>query len=250
MTRSFPARYNGFCKQCKNTISVGESITKHATLGYVHVECPDAPATKPQATSQPKPQPKPQQKRTNRRPSSCDKCGEFLAAGQGHLWRCMGEASGCMKHYDDDDGGWHVTCLDTEECNERRTEQVRRRKAHDALSTKFAKSKRDLEDEFIGNGTYPDPKDGQLQLDGEEIAMDNGRTRLYGGGEWCVIDKDGGRIWWVRNNGADGDAWDRSNVRTGGAGAIGRYLPYSDELEARVRANAFDAVQAALLEFE
>jgi len=42
-------------------------------------------------------------------------------------------------------------------------------------------------------------------------------------------------IWHVLNNGSDGDDWSANNVRTGGAGAIGRRLPYSPELDAQVR---------------
>jgi hypothetical protein len=42
-------------------------------------------------------------------------------------------------------------------------------------------------------------------------------------------------VWFVRNNGGDGDDWTRNNVRTGGAGAIDRRLDWSAELERRVR---------------
>ncbi len=45
----------------------------------------------------------------------------------------------------------------------------------------------------------------------------------------------GRRIWHVVNNGADGDCWGNNNVLTGGAGAVGHWLPWSAELEARVR---------------
>jgi hypothetical protein len=52
-------------------------------------------------------------------------------------------------------------------------------------------------------------------------------------------------IWYVVNNGADGDDWSRNNVRTGGAGAIGWRLPHTAELEAEVRAVAA-AVRATI----
>jgi hypothetical protein len=42
-------------------------------------------------------------------------------------------------------------------------------------------------------------------------------------------------IWIVQNNGNDGDDCSRSNVRTGGAGAVGKRLPWSQELESLVR---------------
>lgn len=42
---------------------------------------------------------------------------------------------------------------------------------------------------------------------------------IYGGGDWFVIGTD--CIWYIQNNGMDGDNWSHNNVRTGGAGAIG-----------------------------
>jgi len=42
---------------------------------------------------------------------------------------------------------------------------------------------------------------------------------VYGGGSWWVVQSEA--IWYVQNNGADGDNWSSNNVRTGGAGAIG-----------------------------
>jgi len=62
---------------------------------------------------------------------------------------------------------------------------------------------------------------------------------IYGGGERIIIGDD--KIWYVQNNGADGDDWSRNNVRTGGAGAIGWYVPRTPDLERRIR----DAVRNA-----
>lgn len=56
---------------------------------------------------------------------------------------------------------------------------------------------------------------------------------IYGGGARFVLtDED---AWYLRNNGADGDAWAHNNIRTGGAGAIGWRLPRSPELAARIQ---------------
>lgn len=46
---------------------------------------------------------------------------------------------------------------------------------------------------------------------------------------------EGRAVWFVLNNGGDGDDWRLNNVVTGGAGAIGRKLPWTAELEAEVR---------------
>lgn len=65
---------------------------------------------------------------------------------------------------------------------------------------------------------------------------------------WCVIDREGGRIWWVQNSGSDGDDWSHNNIRTGGAGAIGRYITITPGLEERVRNSSYAAEREALKE--
>ncbi len=76
------------------------------------------------------------------------------------------------------------------------------------------------------NGTRPQdeqPK-GDRVLDTQNI---------YGGGDWFVIGKAG--IWYIQNNGVDGDNWSHNNVRTGGAGAIGWKIAKNKEIERRLR---------------
>lgn len=65
--------------------------------------------------------------------------------------------------------------------------------------------------------------EGERLLDAQDI---------YGGGDWFVVGPEW--IWYVLNNGADGDDWSRNNVHTGGAGAIGWRTPYSRELAQRL----------------
>jgi len=52
---------------------------------------------------------------------------------------------------------------------------------------------------------------------------------IVGGGEWFV--QEGNSIWYVQNNGADGDNWAANNVVTGGAGAIGWKTTVTPEME-------------------
>lgn len=80
---------------------------------------------------------------------------------------------------------------------------------------------------IIENGELPE---GQHSPEGERL-LDT--QDLYGGGEWFVIGNS--HIWYVRNNGMDGDDWSRNNVITAGAGAIGWRIPLTTELEARLR---------------
>lgn len=63
---------------------------------------------------------------------------------------------------------------------------------------------------------------------GEEIQDLRNEHNVYGGGHWWVIEAN--RIISVRNNGADADDWRNNNIVTGGAGAIGRTIPKTEEL--------------------
>lgn len=74
--------------------------------------------------------------------------------------------------------------------------------------------KNKVEQLVIKFGTRPDGEqpDGMVLLDTQNI---------YGGGDWFVASPDRKTLWYIRNNGMDGDSWSNNNVRTGGAGAMG-----------------------------
>lgn len=71
--------------------------------------------------------------------------------------------------------------------------------------------------------------------EGQDIEDPDYPFNIYGGGQSWVIDKEGNKIWFIRNNGRDGDNWGLNNIRTGGAGAIGAYVNYSSDLEDLIR---------------
>jgi len=73
-------------------------------------------------------------------------------------------------------------------------------------------------------------QDGRNDVDGE-VLCDS--FDLHGGGSRFVITSDA--IWYVRNNGADGDDWSANNVRTGGAGAVGYRVPLDAGLAEEIR---------------
>ena len=93
------------------------------------------------------------------------------------------------------------------------------------------------------NAEYPDQKEApgeaaQFQTDRKmrvegKIQNPLNPENAWGGGEWWVIQPEW--IWYIRNNGFDGDDWGRNNVETGGAGAIGVRVPFSEELAAQIR---------------
>jgi hypothetical protein len=80
---------------------------------------------------------------------------------------------------------------------------------------------------ITARGTRPA---GMQLADGETYSD---RRTIYGGGDWFVIGPE--YIWYVKNNGADGDSWCLNNVITGGAGAIGTRVPYDEEIAAEIK---------------
>jgi len=87
--------------------------------------------------------------------------------------------------------------------------------------------KRQCADLIMRNGEKPD----SIQPNGERV-LDT--QNLYGGGDWFVIEDK--YIWYVKNNGMDGDNWSYNNVRTGGAGAIGWRMTIDTDVEDSLRA--------------
>ena len=68
---------------------------------------------------------------------------------------------------------------------------------------------------------------------GVRFEPDSDKWDAYGNGLMFIIGNDW--IWYIRNNGADGDDWKRNNVKTSGAGAIGMRVVYNSELEGMVK---------------
>lgn len=87
-----------------------------------------------------------------------------------------------------------------------------------------------VERQIVENGEKPDASEGLLNPEGEHYG---GEPNIYGGGSWFVVGDE--HIWYVRNNGMDGDDWSLNNVATGGAGAIGWRVPYSEEMAETIR---------------
>lgn len=122
--------------------------------------------------------------------------------------------------------GWVVPA--SGEDRQRVEEEERKRKIEQQ-----AKEERDgLANEIRDDGEYPD---GNHNIGGDRLAVKGRENIPRGGGSWFKIDESDGWIWYVRNNGADGDNWARNNVQTGGAGAIGWRVPYNEDLAEKIR---------------
>ena len=76
---------------------------------------------------------------------------------------------------------------------------------------------------------------GENKVTGETIGDPDYQWNIYGSGREYVIQKDEGYIWKITNNGSDGADWSLNNVATGGAGAIGYRVTYTEELEQLIR---------------
>lgn len=58
------------------------------------------------------------------------------------------------------------------------------------------------------------------------------RQNIYGGGDWFVVGDT--EVWYIQNNGRDGDWWETNNIKTGGAGAMGWVVKRTDELMSKI----------------
>jgi hypothetical protein len=86
--------------------------------------------------------------------------------------------------------------------------------------------RKDLVKLFRDRGDFPTT---QTDIRNEDRLVVSGRNSIaYGGGDWFVITPS--HIWFVQNNGGDGDNWGANNIVTGGAGAMGWRMPRTDEL--------------------
>ncbi len=114
-----------------------------------------------------------------------------------------------------------------------RREQAKKRKEKKEKRAKELQEKIDDVLKGFENAEYPNPGSEKMRVEGEVIQHPTNPKNPWGGGEWWVIQESW--IWYVRNNGFDGDDWGRNNIETGGAGAIGVRVPFSEELAAQIR---------------
>jgi hypothetical protein len=107
-------------------------------------------------------------------------------------------------------------------------EQKQEAKKHDTeLETKRDELKNRI-DEAFKNAEYP-TEEKQIQIDGKDYEDPTTPKNIYGGGSWYTVTEK--YIYFVQNNGADGDDWGRNNIATAGAGAIGIRIQYNKEIE-------------------
>lgn len=235
--RQIVARYPDECPHCHGNVA-GQLVWWAQGLQPFHVECPAEPRPMPQwpsasrpAASRPAAAPTRPQVQTNRKAGHCSSCGHLVPVGQGRLWHCAGSSSSCWEHWDSEDGAWHVAHLDEAKCETLRAEAEKAR----AEKATVAAEKQDLRRELIAAitaGELPS-RDECPVVEGERLAS---TFDVYGGGDMFVVGET--YIWYVRNNGMDGDDWSRNNAAMAegyGPSVIAWRVAYSDELAAKVR---------------
>lgn len=80
-------------------------------------------------------------------------------------------------------------------------------------------------------GTTPRNEDGsQITIGGTRYLN---TQNIYGSGDWFEVTDSA--IWYVMNHGMDGDNWAANNVRTGGAGGIGSFIPYDPAIHEQLK---------------
>jgi len=232
-TKIITARYAGVCRRCGQPIRPGDQIEWERGQGVEHVECdgetwdiPGAPTLRISLGSGYGGRPY-RLGETLRLSNERDPdWPEGTAVTVVRAWDQYHSEDGMCFGVGDDSGYIHkaqVRAATEEEKAELVAEETaaeERRAAQDRL--------RGLREEIRREGEYPA---GHHRLNGDRL-FDT--QSIYGGGGWVEIEREW--IWEVENNGGDGDCWDRNNVLTGGAGAVGWRVPRTDELEAELRA--------------
>ncbi|MEA3400821.1 MAG: hypothetical protein U9R79_06180 [Armatimonadota bacterium] len=216
------ARHRGVCAQCGGTIEPGDEIywfgrKKHA----IHAECPASPEPAP---------------------SNLEHGGgtDFRYVGaaadmyrEGEVLRPDSDTPRIVTEVVPDDwrenGGYWSRPATPSEVKDYKADQARRRAKAEAAA-KLDAERKDLQGHIKEQGERPDPADGMKKPAGERY---DDTQNIYGGGDWFVVGPK--YIWYVQNNGADGDNWGYNNVATVGAGAIGWRVPYDEEIAERIR---------------
>ena len=213
------AKYSGTCRMCGGTIAIGDAIEWEKGQGASHVACPEASPDNADATIE-------------------------LHRGEGYGGRPytvgavirrtkIGDAVtvvSASQRYIRDDGmsfgvGDEQGHIYYAKCRPATDEELAGLVAHETErdAKKNAAARRtEIAQTIIKTGEAPE---GDNSPEGERV-MDT--QNIVGGGDWFVVGPD--HVWYVRNNGMDGDDWSANNVRTGGAGAIGWRVPFDAAL--------------------
>lgn len=228
------ARYSGTCAVCGKRIGAGEEVEwDKATKTVAHPECASA-------LTEPAPY-------TLRGGSGYGyqgwQRGQIVRASDrlrenGYPeWLCVVRAKQVYCSEDGmsfgvgDESGYLYTAWCREATQEETAPYIAKMEAEQIRRQKLARVNA-IADMIRKEGERPEHSENNAR---GEILFDT--FNAHGSGTRFVI---GDGIWFVENNGMDGDNWDVNNVVTGGAGAIGWRIPMDEKLADELRSLAND----------
>jgi hypothetical protein len=230
---SITARYKGMCGACGKAIKVGDSIDKSPlNNAYIHTACLSA-----QKKAVPEGAKTWAQSRGQGYGYYPYKVGEVIRAYDWQIqegapeWLTVVAVS--QRYFNEegmsfgvgDESGYVYGCT-CRAATEEEMAPVLAAIEQDRERTRLSKELRALQLDFEKQAERPAgdnrPK-GATYFD---------TWNIYGSGDCFVVNDD--EVWYLRNNGMDGDDWSRNNVTTGGAGAIGWRASRSSDLAARL----------------
>ncbi len=226
------ARYGSTCAACGGRIEPGDLIEWSRGAAARHVTCPTRQAPAAPATPAPI-----QFSTTGHSRNDGPAVGSTfrhrqhgivtVLSSRGQYIREDGMSFGLM-----DESGW-LFAVGARPATEAEAAPVLEREARTELCRTARARLAAIAKQIEQAGEYPARTPEGIVPEGDRV-FDT--QDIYGGGGWFVVGPE--YIWYCRNNGADGDDWGRNNVRTGGAGAIGRRVPFDQALADEIRALA------------
>ena len=208
------ARYSGTCRKCGGTINPGDSIEWERGSKPAHVNCPERQARPEGMTLSIGSS----HKRDFRAGLVLRNTARNIENGEPEYIYLLDVRS---RYYREDgmsfgvgDESGYVYSLTYRAATDEESAELRAKHAEANRKAEALAELKRIARDVQSLGERPE---GQHSPEGEVVAIT--KQDIYGGGDWFVLAADG--VWYVRNNGMDGDDWSRNNVRTGGAGAIG-----------------------------
>lgn len=224
------AKFAGICTKCGQAIQVGAEINWERGAGASHAKCPAVVPLYEGKTYE----------ISGGSGYGCDGWhkGEVIRASQRNRGQGFPEWLFVLKateQYIRDDGlsfgvgddsgyVYHAVCR--EATAEEAAPSIAIKEAAQA-KRQAAKRLEEIKRTIQDTGTRPE---GDNRPEGERMFDTH---NIYGGGDWFVVGTT--HIWYVRNNGSDGDYWAANNVITGGAGAIGWQIAATEDLTRELR---------------
>jgi hypothetical protein len=226
------AKYPGKCNRCGGDITPGQKINwDKDTHETTHFKCPNNSTATEQAPY----------KIGGASGYGCSgwKQGQIVRASErlqkkkGYPeWLCVVRSG--SEYYSEDGLSFGVGSesgyIYWAECREATQEEIAPLNAEIAKRERKQKIEKRLDEikqSIRENGECPT---GQNNPEGTRLCN---TQNIYGGGDWFVVGDE--YIWYIKNNGHDGDNWDYNNVVTGGAGAIGWRIDYDEDIAAEIR---------------